>query len=63
MEDFIHNNIGKIFVLCVIIFLVLAVFVLKSQDERLDRHNKYQCAVYGYQEDCSTPLLVEDRLK
>lgn len=25
--------------------------------------NKYNCAVYGYEEDCRTPLPVGSRLK
>ena len=32
-------------------------------EERMKQHNKYMCAVYGYYEDCKTPLKEEDRLK
>lgn len=44
------------------IFLVLF-FIWKSQEARLDRYNKYQCAVVGYREDCYTPLPESERLK
>lgn len=36
---------------------------LTNYQERMERINKYQCAVYGYQADCKTPLAPEDRLK
>ena len=47
-----------------IILLIIGMFALyKSQEPRLKEHNKYQCAVIGFYEDCKTPLREEDRLK
>lgn len=31
--------------------------------ERMKTYNKHMCAVYGYYEDCKTPLKEEDKLK
>jgi len=48
----------------IFILIIIGLFIVwKSQEERLQRHNKYQCAVYGYQADCKTPLAPEERLK
>lgn len=47
--------------LLLIAFMVLS--KLTGYEERMDRINKYNCAIYGYQEDCKTPLPEEDRLK
>lgn len=56
-----NNFITK---LMFILLAIIAMIVLwKSQEERLDKVNKYNCAVYGYYEDCKTPLRPEDRLK
>lgn len=50
--------------LIIAILIIIGMIVLwKSQEERLAQHNKYQCAVYGYEEDCKTPLPPERRLK
>lgn len=46
-----------------ILLTILMIVVWKSSEERLERHNKYQCAVYGYEADCKTPLPPERRLK
>jgi len=46
------------------ILVILGMIILWiSQEPRLKEHNKYQCAVYGYEEDCKTPLPPERRLK
>jgi len=29
----------------------------------LQAYNKHMCAVYGYREDCKTPLSLSERLK
>lgn len=50
------------FILIAIAFMMLAM-LWQSQQPKLEKHNKYQCAVYGYQADCKTPLAPEDRLK
>lgn len=41
---------------------ILLLYVLKGHSERMKEVNKYNCAVYGYQEDCKTPLEAKDRL-
>lgn len=42
----------------------LAMFIIwKLREPGLKEHNKYQCAVLGYYEDCKTPLKEEDKLK
>jgi len=47
-----------------IALFALGFFVLyKIREPELKQHNKYQCAVYGYYEDCKTPLPPELRLK
>lgn len=49
------------------ILLFLTFFFLLAKltryQERMEAQNKYMCAVYGYYEDCKTPLREEDRLK
>lgn len=52
-----------IFWLCVMITLFFLLAKLTNYSERMEKINKYQCAVYGYQEDCKTPLAPEDRLQ
>lgn len=46
-----------------IIFIIatVALWVLTEDSRKAD--NKYQCAVYGYYEDCKTPLPEELKLK
>lgn len=49
-----------------ILFFITVFFLLAkltNYQERMEQHNKYMCAVYGYYEDCKTPLKPEDRLK
>jgi len=46
-----------------IIVTLFTLMKLSNYEERMDRINKYNCAIYGYQEDCKTPLPEEDRLK
>jgi hypothetical protein len=50
-----------------IIIITLALLTLlvitKDYSSRMKAINKYQCAVYGYYEDCKTPLLPSERLK
>jgi hypothetical protein len=41
--------------LCIAIFAILAGVVVVSK-KRNDEYNKHICSVYGYQEDCKTPL-------
>lgn len=50
-------------------FLLIALTIVglfafyKYREPDLKRYDKYMCAVYGYYEDCKTPLKPEDRLK
>lgn len=50
-------------ILLVLLIIISFVLISKWREPELREHNKYQCAVYGYQEDCKTPLAVQDRLK
>lgn len=50
-------------ILFILIALAGLVIIWKSQESRLNQYNKYQCAVYGYEEDCKTALPEERRLK
>lgn len=50
----------------IILALIVGFFILDKltdYDGRMKEHNKYMCAVYGYEEDCKTPLPEERRLK
>lgn len=50
--------------LLLIALTLLGLFLLyKWREPALAEHNKYNCAVIGYYEDCKTPLAPEDRLK
>jgi len=47
-----------------ITLMVIGFFVLyKIREPELERYNRHMCAVYGYYEDCKTPLPEELRLK
>ena len=48
-------------ILMILGFLILA--KVTHLEEREKAQNKYMCAVYGYYEDCKTPLKEEDKLK
>lgn len=49
--------------LVVVLLEILIVEKVSRYDERMTQYNRYMCAVYGYYEDCKTPLRPEDRLK
>ena len=43
---------------------VIGLFILwKIREPELKEYNRHMCAVYGYYEDCKTPLPDELRLK
>lgn len=46
-----------------ILGLILGVIVWKLSEPQMKAQNKYQCAVYGYYEDCKTKLPEELKLK
>ena len=46
-----------------VLLIVGAVVMYKLSEPNLDRYNRHMCAVYGYYEDCKTPLPEELRLK
>lgn len=50
-------------IILIILMIIAGIILWKSQEPRLKEHNKYQCAVYGYEQDCKTPLPPERRLK
>jgi hypothetical protein len=45
------------------IFTFLLIAKVTNFWERDRAYNKHMCAVYGYEEDCKTPLPPERRLK
>ena len=48
----------------ILITLAIAGFLLyKIREPELAEYNRHVCAVYGYYEDCETPLPAERRLK
>jgi len=49
------------FLIIITAFFLLA--KLTRYEERMKAQNKHMCAVYGYYEDCKTPLREEDKLK
>lgn len=54
----------KLIIYTILIILAILMFSrLTGYSERMKAINKYNCAVYGYYEDCKTPLLPEDKLK
>lgn len=54
----------KIFEVIFIIFAIyLTIIIFRDSKERHDYINKHTCAVWGYAEDCKTPLSPEKRLK
>lgn len=60
MKNYLMNKIlWFLFLTAILLFI----FYWPSIQERDKAHNKYMCAVYGYYEDCKTPLKIEDRLK
>lgn len=46
-----------------ILMIIGAIIFWKLDEPNRIAHNKYMCAVYGYYEDCKTPLKEEDKLK
>lgn len=49
--------------LLIILVIIGMIILWKIREPELKEHNRYQCAVLGYYEDCKTPLAPEDRLK
>lgn len=50
-------------IILIILFIIGAIILWKIREPELKEHNRYQCAVIGYYEDCKTSLRPEDRLK
>lgn len=46
-----------------IIAVIGLIIICKLREPGLKEYNRYMCAVYGYYEDCKTPLPEELRLK
>ena len=53
----------SIIYIALIILAFLAVIKLSNYQGRMDEYNRHVCAVWGYLEDCKTPLPSELRLK
>jgi hypothetical protein len=55
-----YNNMNTIIkYILLILFFILSWIVLSwltNYPARMAEYNKHMCAVYGYQEDCKTPL-------
>lgn len=47
----------------IILGIVVMAVIWKLDEPNRKAQNKYMCAVYGYYEDCTTPLKEEDKLK
>ena len=62
-----HRQIEVLKGLLALVFLIGILiglfYMFKDADERAHQQNKYNCAVYGYHEDCKTPLSESERLK
>lgn len=54
------DSMRLLIILLIIITLVLGYLITKPNN---DKYNRYMCATQGYQADCKTPLLPQDRLK
>jgi len=52
----------KNLILALVVIIGLIV-ICKIDEPRQKAINKYNCAVWGYKEDCKTPLPFDQRLK
>lgn len=53
----------KNLLLMILGFVLIIMGTVVPMDNHLKEYNKHMCAVYGYYEDCKTPLPEELRLK
>lgn len=49
--------------LIVLSIVAAGILLYKVREPELAQYNRHMCAVYGYYEDCKTPLPEELRLK
>ena len=57
-----YNQSMKNLILALVVIIGLIV-ICKIDEPRQKAINKYNCAVWGYKEDCKTPLPFDQRLK